>query len=213
MTPNSEPSRASEIWKRFAGMFGADALERKFGKAPPPEWHAMLGRLKDFEIDRGVRRLAYSGKQHVPTLPEFAKLCRMVSDDTIDEGAQRLALPSPDEWKGDAWDIEANQRLAKFITTLLTEKSTALGKILPCRRVLHPVTKQFLRLESQASDEQEWSTAVLVAYKKAWAQDMREWRVDTETGEMGLPTHDERERTWKETIARAMAEIRQRLPA
>src|SRR5581483_9576020 len=125
MTPNTQPSRASEIWKRFAGMFGADALERKFGKTPPPEWHVMLSRLKDFEVDRGVRRLAYSGKNHVPSLPEFTKLCRMVADDTVDEGPQRLALPNPDTFQGDGWDISGNVRLLKFITTLLARNSKA----------------------------------------------------------------------------------------
>ena len=210
MTLNSEPSRASEIWKRFAGMFGADALERKFGKTPPPEWDVMLRRLKDFEIDRGVRRLAYSGKQHVPTLPEFTKLCRMVADDSVDEGPQRLALPPPSDWQGDGWEVAGNLRLLNFIRTLLSKNSKALGKVLPCREVLKNGKR--LHLESQASEEQEWSTAVLVAYKKAWAQDMREWGYDETTGELKRPIAEECDRTWNETMARVMTEIAQRIP-
>lgn len=210
MTLNpQEPSRASEIWKRFAGMFGSDALERKFGPKPPPEWGAMLSRLKDFEIDRGVRRLAYSGKAHVPSLPEFTRLCRAIGDDDFDEGPRRPALPAPAEPECDPWDLEANQRLLKFITTTLAANSKALGPVLPCKRV--EINGKFSHLESQASELQAWSTAVLVAYKKAWAQDMREW-VNDETGEF-LPPMAERDRTWNEVIARAMAEIRQRIPA
>jgi len=209
MTLNSEPSRANEIWKRFAGMFGADALARKFGETPPPEWRVMLDRLKEFEIDRGVRRLAYSGKNHVPSLPEFTKLCRMVADDDVDEGPNRIALPSPHEWQGDGWDVAANLRLLNLIRTLLSKNSKALGKVLPCREVFKNGKR--LHLQSQASDEQEWSTAVLVAYKKAWAQDMREWGVNAETGEFLKPTPAECDRTWNSTMARAMAEIAQRI--
>ena len=194
----------------MAGMFGADALERKFGKTPPPEWNVMLDRLKDFELDRGIRRLAYSGKQHVPSLPEFTKLCRMVGDDSVDEGPQRVALPAPSEWNGDAWDIESNQRLLKFLTTMLTENSKSLGQVIPCRRVMHPKQPdKFLHLLAQASDQQAWSTAVLVGYKQAWARDMREY-VDAETGEI-LPPSAYRQKTWNECMARAMSEIRQRL--
>lgn len=211
MTLNSEPSRASEIWKRFAGMFGADALERKFGKTPPPEWGVMLSRLKDFEIDRGVRRLAYSGKAHVPSLPEFTKLCRMVTDDSVDEGPQRIALPSPTEWTGDEWDIESNQRLLKFLTIMLTENSKALGQVIPCKRVMHPhQPDKFLHLLSQASDQQAWATGVLVGYKKAWAQDMREY-LNPETGEI-VPISAYREKTWADCMKRAMVEIKQRIP-
>lgn len=192
----------------MVGMFGGDAVERKYGKLPPAEWKAMLSRLKDFEIDRGVRRLAFSGKQHVPTLPEFTKLCRMVADDDIDEGPQRLALPAPTTWQGDAWDIESNQRLWKFLTVTLTARSNALGKVLPCERVLHRRTGEFLHLRSQASDEQTWSTEVLVGYKKAWAQDMREYAADHDGK---LPATEYRQRTWDECMTRAMTEIRQRI--
>lgn len=205
MTPDSPQSRATEIWKRFGGMFGADAVERKFGKTPPAEWTAMLSRLKEFEIDRGVRRLAYSGKSHVPSLPEFTKLCRMVADDDVDEGPQRLALPNPDAFVGDEWDIESNQRLLNHITTILPKKPDALGEVPEMQREY--INGKFFRLKSVPSAQQVQTTAVLVAYKKAWAQDMREWGLDASTGEVRKPTSAEREKTWNECMQRAMAEI------
>ena len=175
----------------------------------------MLSRLKDFEIDRGVRRLAYSGKAHVPSLPEFTKLCRMVADDSVDEGPQKLAaLPNPAEFDGDEWDIEANQRLLKFMTELVSKRSKAFGKVLPMKRIMltdkHGI-EHFSHLESQASEDQIWSTQVLVSYKKAWARDMREF-VDGETGEIGRPSSEYRKRTWDDTIKRAMDEIAARIP-
>lgn len=205
MTPDSPQSRATEIWKRFGGMFGADAVERKFGKTPPAEWTAMLSRLKEFEVDRGVRRLAYSGKSHVPSLPEFTKLCRMVADDEVDEGPQRIALPNPDAFTGDEWEIESNQRLLKHITTILPKKPDALGEIPKIERQY--VGSKFLRLKSVPSAQQIQTTAVLVAHKKAWAQDMREWGLDASTGEVSKPTTADRETTWNNCMQRAMAEI------
>lgn len=203
-----EPSRANKIWKHFAGMFGSDAVERKYGSTPPPEWEVMLRRLNDFEIDRGVKRLAYSGKAHVPTLPEFTRMCREIGGE-YDEGPKKLALPAP-VFSGDVYDTAANQRLLKFIMTLLAKDPTALGRVLPCKRVI--TDKTFSHLETQPSDQQEWATGVLVAYKKAWAQDMREW-FDESTGEIGRAPREEQERTWNDTMDRAMAEIREKLAA
>jgi hypothetical protein len=202
MTQDSPQSRATEIWKRFGGMFGVDAVERKFGKTPPIEWQAMLGRLKDFEIDRGVKRLAYSGKGHVPTLPEFTRMCREIGGE-YDEGPKRPALPNPGTWQGDEWDIEANQRLLKFMTTLVSQRSNVFGRVLPPKRVM--IGDRFSHLEAQPSDEQRWATEVLLRHKKAWTQDMREYC--DEDGVIRLPSSEYRQRTWDGTMAYAMEEI------
>lgn len=209
MTPNSEPSRANQIWTRFAGMFGADALERKFGKSPPPEWNVMLSRLKEFEIDRGVRRLAYSGKSHVPSLPEFTKLCRMVADDDVDEGPRKLALPNPDAFVGDGWDIAGNMRLLKHITTTLAAKSNAFGVVPEMQREY--VNGKFVRLKSVPSPQQVQATGILVGYKKAWSQDMREWGTNETTGEMIQPSMPEQDAAWNSCMGRAATEIKQLL--
>lgn len=211
MTQDSQQSRATEIWKRFGGMFGVDAVERKFGKTPPVEWQIMLGRLKDFEIDRGVKRLAYSGKGHVPTLPEFTRMCRELGGE-YDEGPKRPALPNPGAWQGDEWDIEANQRLLKFMTTIVAERSNVFGPVLPPKRVMVTVNcvEQFSHLEAQPSPQQRKATEILLAYKKAWAQDMREYC--DEEGVIHLPPSEYRERTWNDVMQRAMADIRQEIP-
>lgn len=180
MTPNSEPSRASEIWKRFAGMFGADALERKFGKSPPPEWVAMLSRFNDFEIDRGVRRLAYSGKAGVPSLPEFTKLCRMVADDAVDEGPRLPALPKTDTQEFDDMAIAANIRFLKYVTTRLAARPRAWG--------------------APGSAQQAEATRIAVRYKNAWAQDLREWGTPN-------PTLEEQNTAWEGCMARAEFDI------
>src|SRR5690242_2201836 len=124
----NSPSPASEVWRRFVGMFGGDAVERKYGKSIPPEWTAMLGRLKQFEIDRGIRRLAYSGKQHVPALPEFVKLCRTIGGDDLDEGPQKFrALPAPNG-EADRWAIAANMHFLGYITRRFEHDARAWGR-------------------------------------------------------------------------------------
>jgi hypothetical protein len=113
MMQNSQPSPATEVWRRFAGMFGADAVERKFGPKIPDEWTAMLSRLNEFQVQRGVRMLAYSGKSHVPSLPEFVKLCRDAEHDR--ELSDRPALPAPPNGF-DNWAEEANIHLLGVVT-------------------------------------------------------------------------------------------------
>lgn len=121
MTQNSQHSPATEVWRRFSGMFGAEALERKYGRSIPDEWTAMLSRLNEFQVQRGVRMLAYSGKGHVPSLPEFVKLCRDAEHDR--ELSSRPSLPAPPDGF-DKWAIEGNQHFLAFILRNLRNKRT-----------------------------------------------------------------------------------------
>jgi hypothetical protein len=120
MNPNTHDSPATEVWRRFAGMFGRDAVARKFGETIPDEWHAMLSRLNEFQVQRGIRMLAYSGKGHVPSLPEFVKLCRDAEHDR--EVTDQPALPNPDGWKGDEWAAAANIHLLGVVTRAVMER-------------------------------------------------------------------------------------------
>lgn len=187
MTQTNKPtSRATEIWKRFVGMFGGDAVERKFGKAPPPEWEAVVSMLKDFEIDRGMRRLVYSGKGHVPTLPEFVKLCRTIGNDDFDEGPPKLAaLPNPDDAKYDQWDIAANRHLFNFV-------------------MLQGSKRRYFDATQ---------TRILVGFKNAWARDMREGNLDPETGEIKQPGPKEQQEAFEDCIARAEEAMAQKVAA
>lgn len=185
---NSQPSRVDAVWKHMVGMFGGDAVERKYGKLPPAEWKAMLSRLKEVEIDRGIRRLAYSGKPHVPTLPEFTKLCRAVADDGIEEGPRPVALPAPDAGKFDGWDITGNNRFMNYVKQRLAAQPRAWGV--------------------PGSTRQADATRIAVAYKNAWARDMREGgTLDPATGEFVQPTREVQDSTWIDTMKRAESDI------
>jgi hypothetical protein len=169
-------------------MFGADSVERKYGAKPPEEWVAMLTRLKDRELDRGIRRLAYSGKAHVPSLPEFTRMCRAVGDDGIEEGPRPIALPNPDDGKFDGWAVTANNRFWKYITKRLTDHPLAWG--------------------AAGSTKHADATRIAVGYKNAWAQDMREGgTLDKATGELAHPSTDVQNSAWAECMRRAEADI------
>lgn len=107
--------------------------------------------LNDYQLQQGMRRMLYSGKQTPPSLPEFIKLCRTVGhDDAIPDERPALTGPSEDGWTGDAWDQAANIHLLGYVTRALIEKRTF--------------------------DPDQ--TRTLVRYKNAWAADMREQAIN-----------------------------------
>ena len=187
MDDNPAAIRANEVWARFVGMFGGDAVERKFGPTPPLEWVAMISRLHKQEIDRGIRRLAYSGSKFVPTLPEFTRLCRTTGGDDIDEGPQRQpALPSPSE-DYDAWEIRANDFLLGHITKKFEVDPGHYGL--------------------RDSDDFVANVRTLVQAKKRWAADMRAEAVD------GHVPVDVQKAVWRQYFDGAEGEIEQRMGA
>jgi hypothetical protein len=108
----------------------------------------MVGRMNDFELQRGMRRLVASGKAHVPTLPEFVKLCRSVGDDSEFGGAKAAnALPAPPPAITDVWGSAANTHLLGYV----------LGH-----------AKDF------RGQDCGWRTEILVRWKNEWARLMRD---------------------------------------
>jgi len=204
MNPNDNPSqqRANELWKHFVGMFGGDAVERKYGPTPPPEWVAMLSRLKKPEIDRGVRRLAYSGAKGVPTLPDFTRLCRTIGSDEFDEGERPKSLPNPNNWQGDDWDVVGSRHLLAHITRRLEDDPQCFGR---------PATVQAMRVDksrnTEASSDFVGCVDRLVRAKNLWAADMR----DLAAG-CGVPVETQKS-VWASYIADAEREIAERMAA
>lgn len=161
-------SRAKALWTRLCGLFGSEALARKFGETPPPEWVAALSRLSEIEIERGLRRLVYSGASHVPTLPEFMKLARTVgSGEQFGEPRPPNALPAP-SWSGDAWDAAANPHLLAHITRMLKADPQRYG-----RAATYLGMRVAFAPNADASGEFIEAMQTLVAAKKLWAEEMR----------------------------------------
>jgi hypothetical protein len=209
---NPNTSRAIEIWKRFVGMFGADSVLRKFGDEPPLEWVVMIQKLRDFEVDRGLRRLVYGGKPHVPTLPEFVKLCRTIGvAEDVDDGPKPAALPNPEAWKGDHWDVEANHHLRAHLMRRMQAKPRCYGR--PASYLAMQGSTRETSPNADASPEFIRAVHILRDYKKAWARDMREGNVDPSTGEVTPPSLADQKAAWEDCMQRAEAAIAQQVAA
>ena|ERR1700722_13693252 len=187
MTTHTE-SRAQQLWASFAGMFGGEALTRKYGANIPREWLDLVGQLKDFELSRGIRRMAASGAEHVPTLPKFKRWCREVANDDLDRPASRPLPQLPSNLVAqDAWDVAASRHLVHYLFTRLGRNPRAFGPIVPG--------------QNNGSPEQERCTAILVKWKKRWAQAMREAAFNNQ-----VDSQDQRE-LWDSHMEMAEAEI------
>lgn len=156
-------SRAAEVWQRFAGLFGAESLKRKYGTSPPGEWVGVLGRLDARELERGMRRLVHSGRDQLPTLPAFVRLCRSFGSDDINEGPsqQRPALPNPVNGV-DAWLERANHHLLAHIMRCVQSNPLWYGR--------------------RESDEMHRAMTALVRAKNTWAEEMRDLAANQEGG-------------------------------
>ena len=177
--------RAKAVWDKLLGCFG-DALLRKFDAEPPEEWVDAIAQLPDDQIARGLRRVVFGWKGGVPNLPDFVRLCRAIGDDAPDDGQRRvILLPAPDTRKFDGWDISSNVRFHKYITHRLTESFRPWGQAW--------------------TEEHAECTRIAVAYKNAWAQDMREY-TDAD-GVITMPSEEYQLRTFAECMRRAEADI------
>lgn len=146
--PYPSASRVEALWHRLIGLYGADAVRRKFGDSPPPEWRDSVAQLGDAELQRGLRRLVHGGKAYVPSLPEFIKACRTVGQD-LDAGESKPThmLPAPERSVTDAWGAIANRHL--------------LGWVLANH-------KRF-----RSGNDVAHITAIAVHWKNRWAETMR----------------------------------------
>lgn len=161
MTTLSE-SRTDQLWAKFAGMFGGERLARAFGKVPPREWIDLVGGLKDFELQRGVRRVMASGTDQIPTCPKFRRLCQESRNDDLDSNAPPPLPQLPSNLAAqDDWEVSASLHLLKHIRTRLGRNALAYGPIVYGR-------------DNNGSPEQQHCTAILMHWKKHWAQMMRE---------------------------------------
>lgn len=171
-----------EVWDRLLGCFG-EGLLRKFGATPPDEWRGAIASLDDYKLQRGMRRMLYSGKTAPPTLPEFLKLCRTIGhDDDIPDEPATIAQITHDGWRGDKWDAAANQHLLKHVITRTCER----------------------RAPYLVSD-----IDMLLVAKKLWSQDMR----DLATSNGGAVPVETQKAIWRDYIDGAERQIAQGMVA
>ncbi len=182
----STPNRAQQVWSHFSGLFGADALKRKFGPSPPAEWADQLSYLTDAQVRRGFEVTMNAGSAHVPTLPEFVAYCRNAREFESGDAPQ---LEGP---RTDRWGVEANNHLlaqvrahAKYYSPDSTyEYDQKAGKHL-----------------AKSGPIGRARTEIVVRWKNAWADDMR---ADDKGAGISIA---KQKAAWQDCMDRADAEI------
>jgi hypothetical protein len=107
------------LWQHLVGMFGADALNRKFGRQPPMEWGSALSYLSENQLRHGLDVLLRSGAEHMPSLPSFLASCRQARE-WSGADADGVTLPAPIE---DKWETAANNHLMAHVMLAAKGKS------------------------------------------------------------------------------------------
>lgn len=81
--------RADIAWTTLVEMY-AGRLTRDYGESVPNAWRRAINGMRDYEVERGLRRLLMDGSQSPPTLPAFVKACRQPGE----AGESSLTTPS-----------------------------------------------------------------------------------------------------------------------
>jgi hypothetical protein len=174
----------------IAEIFGA--LDKPLTEAKRDGFWKGLQAMSITDLAR-VRDLLLGELQHTETPRTFS-----VSD--IWSAKRRLRAKAPTEplqpisdgWQGDTWDTYANRLLLRHIQrqashkVYYSDRDTQLGK----------------RSATTPSELTRQMTAILVAYKAAWARDMRE--VADERNEVPVDVQKE---AWKDCMKRAEDKI------
>lgn len=74
-------------------MFGSKFISN-YGEKPSQMWTASINGFKDYEIQRGLRKLLYKGSGTPPTLPQFMAACKYSEDEDSAPNPSIIALPS-----------------------------------------------------------------------------------------------------------------------
>ncbi len=135
------------MWKILLGIFGADALKRKFGDSPPEPWIQMLAQIPDAHLRRGLRKLPFTGWPHVPSLPQFIKLCR----DPEDDAPPRLTHHAPE---ARSWLSAGNSHLFAYLMRVNLTRPTWFGPLpTDMSGPTHPLADEATRWCVEAKDQ------------------------------------------------------------
>lgn len=195
-------SRASALWRRFGGMYGAEHITRKFGENPPREWVAKVGELNDHQLEQGLKRCLNSGRSYMPSLPEFLKFCREAGDEYRNEVEPSNTLPAPIL---DPIEAEASRHLMAFcMRQVMGRAGKRLAPDVTYQRVEIPGPPKGHRHEAVGGALTRRNTEILLRWKQAWVDD---YRASPQWGPA------EKRAAWEDCMQRAMAEIEAQVAA
>ena len=84
--------RALQVWKNLCEMFGGKFVSN-YGEQPTQMWIATINGFKDYEIQRGLRKLLHKGSGTPPTLPQFVAACKYSEEEDQTPTPSTTALP------------------------------------------------------------------------------------------------------------------------
>jgi hypothetical protein len=86
VTTDKTSWQVRQVWKRFGGWYGADALERKFGLAPPDDWVESIDKIERSKLEQIMSDVRAKYPTWMPSLPEFEQLVRQANKPVYHEG-------------------------------------------------------------------------------------------------------------------------------
>jgi hypothetical protein len=162
------PSRAEQLWSHLSGLFGGEALKRKFGMTPPQEWASALSYLTDAQLGHGVEKLMRSGAEHIPSLPQFIAMCKDAREFEADSS---LKLSGP---QFDNWAVAGNNHFLAYVLRAMRRK----------RHLSEDQTREFVKFKNAWAEDMRaddrGSGVPIEAQKAAWLDCMK--RAEQATG-------------------------------
>lgn len=73
-------------------MFGSK-FSSNYGDKPSQMWAMSINGFKDYEIQRGLRKLLHKGSGTPPTLPQFIAACKYSEEEDAAPNPSTVALP------------------------------------------------------------------------------------------------------------------------
>lgn len=159
-----------------------------------------LGEAKQEAFWKGLQRMSIVEfarcRDHIIEGLERGTTPKTFSVGTIWEVKRELRSTGPERnqsqpesaWNGDGWDFTANNRFGRFLNDRMAADPHCWGP--------------------PGSSVQADAARIAIAYKRAWASDMREVAIfEPGSSDPLEPTFEQQERAWRDCMARAESEI------
>ena len=96
-------NKIETIWAALTDMYGSKFLSA-YGEKPSQMWTVAINGFKEFEIQRGLRKLLHKGSGTPPTLPQFVAACKYSEDEDTRPNPSTSALPRiPSQFDEPVW--------------------------------------------------------------------------------------------------------------
>jgi hypothetical protein len=121
------------VWGALVEMFGQTILTN-FGASPPPVWRRKIDELTDWQIQRGLDRMAEMDAGFAPTLGQFINACKAAPE------RRTPPVTGPTRDQCDHWEGQLNLLLLSKVQRACGLPSAILAECVSYKR---SVAQQF----------------------------------------------------------------------